>query len=129
MATWVQIKKAIRNNYEVADELQDILKLIFTFADDRSQVVFIEKSETANGELWVRISSPIGLIDSDDIESALEIVAGKICGGLIKANGIHYIRHSILADDLSYDELIRPLEVICGIADLLEEQFIGGDQY
>lgn len=128
MATWAEVKRTIRQNFKVADESQDVLKLIFETNDDRTQVVFIEKTQNADGELWVQISSPIGVIDTSEIDDALEIVGEKLCGGLTKENGTHYVRHSMLAGDLSYDELIRPLNIVCKTADILEEKFIGSDE-
>lgn len=128
MATWAEVKRTIRQNFKVADESQDVLKLIFETNDDRTQIVFIEKTQNADGELWVQISSPIGIIDTSEIDDALEIVGETLCGGLIKENGTHYVRHSMLADDLSYDELIWPLNIVCETADMLEEKFIGSDE-
>lgn len=82
-AKWSEIKKEIQSNYTVADELLGLIKLIFEFSDGRSQLVLIEKANNDNGEIWVQVSSPVGMIESDDLEAALEILGEKLCGDLI----------------------------------------------
>jgi len=129
MAKWSEIKKEIQRNYTVADESLGLIKLIFEFSDGRSQIVLIEKANNDNGEIWVQVSSPVGMIESDDLEAALEILGEKLCGGLIKEDETYVVRNSMLMEELSYEELFRSLKMISVIADELEEKFIGDDEY
>ena len=102
MAKWSEIKKEIQRNYTVADESLGLIKLIFEFSDGRSQIVLIEKANNDNGEIWVQVSSPVGMIESDDLEAALEILGEKLCGGLIKEDETYVVRNSMLMEELSY---------------------------
>lgn len=133
MAKWSEIKKEIQNNYTVADESPGFMMLLFEFSKRRSQPVFIEEGNNNDGEIWVQVSSPISMLGYDDLETALEILGEKLCGGLIKEDETYLVRNSMLMDELSYEELFRSLEMIGGLAYELEkkfiDKFIGDDVY
>ncbi|MGP1458654.1 MAG: hypothetical protein ACTTKL_05025 [Treponema sp.] len=129
MAKWSEIKKEIQSNYTVVDESSGLLKLIFEFPYGRSQLVFIEKANNDDGELWIQVSSPVGMLGSNDLELALELLGEKLCGGLIKEDETYVVRNSMLMEELSYEELFRSLKMISVIADELEEKFIRDDEY
>ncbi len=93
MAKWSEIKKEINSNYTVADETSGLIKLIFEFPYGRSQLVFIEKVNNDDGVIWVQVSSPVGMLDSDDFEAALEILGERLCGGLIKGDETYVVRN------------------------------------
>ena len=73
------------------------------------------------------------MLGYDDLETALEILGEKLCGGLIKEDETYLVRNSMLMDELSYEELFRSLEMIGGLAYELEkkfiDKFIGDDVY
>ena len=133
MAKWSEIKKEIQNNYTVADESPGFMMLLFEFSKRRSHPVFIEEGNNNDGEIWVQVSSPISMLEYDDLEAALEILGEKLCGGLIREDETYLVRNSMLMDELSYEELFRSLEMIGGLAYELEkkfiDKFIGDDVY
>jgi hypothetical protein len=102
--------------------------MTFEVNENRTQVVFITKLKSQSNDVWVQIASPIGLIEDDEVNDALEMLSDKTCGGMVKIGDGHFIRHSMKIDDLSSDEFRAVMEIVLSIADEMEERFIGGDE-
>ena len=127
MATWKQIKDFIRSNFKLQEDEGDFFQLTFELENNRTQLVFIQKIKSQNGEIWLQISSPIGLIEDDEINDALEMLNDKICGGMVKIGEKHFIRECLPIDDLSPEQFVAIMEIVFGIADEMEEHFTGTD--
>jgi hypothetical protein len=131
MATWSDLKAYIHNRYKVANETEDMLRLIFETGNLREQVVVISRVVLpANGTEWVQISSAIGEVDKVDLAALVRKVGNTVVGGLATAgDSIVTFRHSLPLADLSIAEFEQPLHLVIGTADLLEQQFTGGDRF
>src|SRR5574344_1365216 len=125
--TWNDVKKYILSHYKVSDDDDDILTLVFEMDNARSQIVFIEKATSADGSVWIQISSPVGVIDPIAIEGALLLLNEKVCGGLIKIEDKYYVRYAVPVENLSVEEIGTPLNVVMRAADEIEARFVGGD--
>lgn len=131
MATWADLKAYIHNHYKIADERDDMIKLIFDMGGMRSQVVIVWHVQlSGNGEHWVQIESPFGELGSVDLNAALTAVGNTVCGGMALAGGtLITFRHSVPLDDLSINEFEAPLALVTGTADRLEQALTGGDKF
>ena len=127
MATWEQLKDFVKSSYKIQKEEEDYFIMVFDLANNRSQLVTVGKNHTQNGDVWVQICSPVGVIRQDKLNNALEDIQNAICGGLVKAGDSHFVRHCMLIEDMSADEFSVPLILITAIADTLEEKYVGGD--
>ncbi|MCL1991737.1 MAG: hypothetical protein FWG66_02180 [Spirochaetes bacterium] len=99
----------------------------FALEGDRSQLVFIEKVKSKGRDMWVEIASPIGLIEDDEINDALEMLHDKTCGGLVKVGDRHFVRANVPIDHLPPEQFVTILDVIVGVADEMEMRFVGSD--
>jgi hypothetical protein len=130
MATWSDLKAYVHNRYKVADERDDMMKLIFETDNLRSQVVIIWRlTLAANGSEWIHIESPIGEIGQLDLASLLRTVGNTVVGGLATSGELVTFRHSVPLADLSIAEFEQPLHLVIGTADLLEQRYTGGDKF
>jgi hypothetical protein len=131
MATWNDLKAYVHNRYQVSDETDDMMRLVFSSPDLRAQVVIIRRIVLpANGSEWVHVESAIGEIDKIDLVALLRKVGNTVVGGLATAgDSIVTFRHSIPLADLSIAEFEQPLHLVTGTADLLEQEFTGGDKF
>jgi len=127
MATWEQVKEFVKNNFKMQKEEANYFNMVFNVSDTRSQLVNVVKAQTKNGDVWVQIYSPVGVIKQDKINNALEDIEDAICGGLVKVGDKHCIRHCMPIADMSADEFAVPLILITALADVLEEKYVGGD--
>jgi len=129
MATWGQVKDFVRSLYPLQKEEEDFFNLVFDLGNNRTQLVNVFKSQSKKGDIWIQICSPVGIIKQDKINNALEDVSEAVCGGLIKINEKHFVRHCMPIDDLSKEEFILPLVYVTSMADDLEEKYVGGDEH
>lgn len=138
MATWNDLKTYIRNNYKVADERENAIKLIFDVGGLRSQVVLIwHVPLQGSNDDWIQIESPIGELGQIDLAAALHHVGGTVVGGLALAVSdnpsgpppLVTFRHSVPLDDLSINEFEAPLALVTSTADRLEQALTGGDTF
>ena len=131
MATWSDLKAYIHSNYKIADEREDMIKLIFDVGGMRSQVVIVWHVQlSGNGEHWIQIESPFGELGQVDLSAALQAVGNTVCGGMALAGGtLVTFRHSVPLEDLSINEFEAPLALVTGTADRLEQSLTGGDKF
>jgi len=128
MATWEDVKGFIRSNYKLQKDDGDYFKMVFDVTDTRSQLIFIQKFTTKNENVWMQISSPVGVISSNNLNKALELLNDTVCGGLVKIGEKHFVRHCMPIADLSAEELTDPIHFIVNSADELEAKFVGDDK-
>jgi hypothetical protein len=128
MATWEQLKTFVKSNYKMQKEEADYFNMVFDLGDNRSQLVNVTKAQTKQGDVWVQIYSPVGVIRQDKLNNALEDIDSVVCGGLVKVGDKHFVRHGMLIEDMSAEEFNVPLLLITAVADSLEEKYVGGDK-
>ena len=130
MATWSAVTDYVRSHYKIADEKPGSMKLIFDVGDLRSQVVFLWRMTLDDGtEEWLQIESPFGKLDSVNLRAAVDAMGKMVCGGIGAWGELVTVRHSVPLLNLDINEFERPLHLVTTTADLLEQQFQGGDQY
>jgi hypothetical protein len=124
MTTWNDLVLYVRNNYPIAEETHNMIKLIFETGGMRSQVVLIWHLTVGRGaEEWIQIESPFGEFGSVDLAAALQHIGGTVCGGMVT------FRHSVPLLNLNINEFESPLALVTETADLLESTFTGGDRF
>ncbi len=130
MTTWNDLKAYVHNHYKIAEERDDMIKLVFETGGMRSQVVILWHMTLAgNGEHWVQIESPFGELGSLDLTAALQAVGNTVCGGMALFGNLVTFRHSLPLDDLNIAEFEGPLALVTTTADNLEKALVGGDKF
>jgi len=130
MASWEEVQGFIEKELSAKKKADDCWGATFSVTDERSQyVVFCKKIEKTTNTVWLDIQSPVGKINSEDLDKALSFLASLHCGGLIKLGDVYAVRHGVPIDDLSADEIRNPLLSVCVSADVLELKLVGGDKW
>ena len=129
MATWKQVRDYIQSNYDCKyNEEADLLSLVFDTNEDRSQVVIVSRNKSNSGDNWIEIASPIGEVSKNDIFDLLEDLTDYVCGGAILIDDEVWIRNRILLDSIDSPTIDNVMKIIAGIADDLEDKYVGGDE-
>ncbi|MGQ0837198.1 hypothetical protein [Actinokineospora sp.] len=135
MATWSDLAKYVRDQYEVISEQRDEIRIMFGFEhydeeDERTQVVILAREVLDERHEWVQIASPVGLAAGVDLRALLSEVghSSVACGAAIMGDHV-VLRHSLPLSSLDIHEFVDPLTLLAGTADQIEEMFFGGDQY
>jgi hypothetical protein len=130
MATWKDLVAYIRSEYEVLRDEPDQIRILFEFEDERTQVIVLSHEVMDQKYDWVQIASPCGLAAELDLVRVLTEIGERTvaCGAAIMGEYL-VIRHSLPLENLDINEFEDPLNLLAGTADLLEEMFVGGDEF
>lgn len=129
MTSWQDAKRYVHANYKATDVSDSLLKLIFNTANLRSQVVFVAYDTNNVGDEWVRVNSPIGKVSEIDLVRAGTMLADRIVGGLVIYGDTVHVTNSVPLSNLDANEIVEPLERVMAIADQIEAELVGSDNY
>ena len=135
MASWPDLVRFIELEYDVTRREPDEIRVRLHFGgqdvDDgeRTQIAVVAR-EDVDGQEWVQIATPFARTDDVDVAAVLaEIGSTTVVGGAVIMGDYLVLRHSLPLVNLDINEFVEPLELVVGSAELLEEQFTGGDDY
>ena len=128
MTTWAEVKTYVHNKYKVEDANEDLMRLLFSLDNGRSQLVYIKHVYNDSAE-WIRIESPIGKAADMNIASAARIASEKIVGGIIIIGETVFLSNAMPLQNLDGNEVDEPLGRVMTIADEMERNLVGGDAY
>jgi hypothetical protein len=128
MSTWKDVQEYVHKTYKVEDVNEGLMKLTFNMGDGRSQVGFVEHAFNDKAD-WIKVHSPIGPVDTVNLKSAAKIASDKIVGGIIVMSDMVYLSNAMPLENLDTNELEEPLHRILSIADEMERNLVGGDDY
>ena len=135
MAAWADLVRFIDREYDVTRREADEMRVRIHYSgedvddDERTQIAVVAR-EDVDGQEWVQIATPFARTDDVDVRRVLaEIGATTVVGGAVIMGEYLVLRHSLPLQNLDINEFVEPLELVAGSAELLEEQFTGGDLY
>jgi len=102
---------------------------VFNVSDLRSQIVFIEHASNDSQAEWCRISSPIGKLGAAEIVYAAQRLGETLLGGLTMLDDMVYVTTSIPLQNIDANEITDSVEGVVNIADKLEADILGTDEY
>ncbi len=120
MATRAEALNFIKSNFKVEDLGDDFLKMVWTFENGRSQLVFAEVRDSL-----VLVLSPIAEVGRVTADKILDI--SESVWGIIKRGDLYFLTHVILLENADANEISGPLEILAVHADELEEALGLGD--
>jgi hypothetical protein len=129
MASWNDLSAYVHRTYKIADENENMIKLVFETGNLRSQVVVLWHMTLSDGEEWVQVESPFAEIGSVNLAQALQHVGNTVCGGMALLGNMVTFRHSLPLANLNINEFESPLMLVTKTADDLENALVGGDKF
>lgn len=130
MASWELLGRHVRQKYDVEEETDDELRILYEFDDERTQFLVLRHEPMRNGDDWVQIVSPCGSVGVVDLGRLLtEVGENTVVGGVVVIDGTVLIRHSLPLANLDFNEFDEPLELVAMTADDVENTFFGGDRF
>ncbi|MFI9383224.1 hypothetical protein [Kutzneria sp. NPDC052558] len=135
MAAWADLVRFIDREYDVTRREADEVRVRIHYSgedvddDERTQIAVVAREEV-DGQEWVQIATPFARVEEVDVARVLaSIGATTVVGGAVIMGEYLVFRHSLPLRNLDANEFVEPLELVAGSAELLEEQFTGGDYY
>lgn len=129
MANWQTVREYIAGNYTIKEDTGDLLTLGFTLQNGRTHMVLVGLLGNDIVGEWASIEAPIGKVNEVDLNAALASVSEKVVGGLSATGEWLVVRDTFPLADLSVGELEMPLQLVLTIADELEGNLLGVDNF
>ncbi|HEV2779008.1 MAG TPA: hypothetical protein VGX25_06355 [Actinophytocola sp.] len=137
MATWAQLVAFIRQEYEIIGDEPDEIRILLRYHTDdddnqpeRTQMVVVAREILDRREDWVQIASPFARVHEVDLRAVLaEVGLTTVVGGVAVIGEYVVLRHSLPLTNLDINEFVDPLLLVTGSAELLEQKFIGRDNF
>jgi len=119
VSTWTELKNYARSSYKLAEERDHSFKVVFKYAGGRLQAVIVSHYE-AIGRVWVDFSSACCRGDRMDPREALEQGFNLAVGAICLDGDVYVVRHTVLLDDLTADDLQIHMHAVARAADQIE---------
>jgi hypothetical protein len=129
VAAWADLVRFVDRTYKYELLSDELLKLVFNVANLRSQVVFIEHAFNDSQSEWCKVSSPIGKLDPSQIVYAAQRLGDMLLGGLTMEDDMVYVTTAIPLLNIDANEITDSIDGVVNIADKLESDILGTDEY
>ena len=129
VATWSDLVRFIDRTYKYEMLSESILKLVFNVSDLRSQIVLVEHAFNESRTEWCRMSSPIGKLDAPEVIYAAQRLGDTLLGGVTMIDDMAYVTTSVPLQNIDANEITDLIEGVVSIADRLEADILGTDEY
>lgn len=132
MATYKEFEKFVRAKFPVREKDPDTPKgfiaVLVPCGDERSHQVFITPRTTKNGEN-ADVVAFIGEISGKKLIEVLDKSFNLPIGGIVRFGDGIALRHTILLANVDESEIFEGILLLAFSADILESNFVGGDDY
>ena len=129
MTTWNELVGFLATNYS-CNINNNVITLPYTFQNGRTQNVHVTLGGNETHGDWVFISSAIAETNYiGQLEAICRVAGSKICGGVVIDGNHIVIRDSMPLLNLDDTEINASIALVVGIADELEQMFIGRDNF
>jgi hypothetical protein len=133
--SWTDLVGYVRVRYEIFQQTDRTLRFHLPTGNDRTQRVAVHhvpaelSGSLAEGTDWVVIESAVGRLDQLDLRALLELAGRTVVGGVVAADGVALLRHTISLAELSLGAFDKPFRLVADRADALEAELTGSDTF
>jgi hypothetical protein len=128
MATWDELREHMRKTYQLADDEGDMLSMVWSYDDGRSQKIIIRRYEAFDRPL-VELKSAFGRTGDADAEAMLRKNAELPLATVALTGDVYMVVYNALLDHLDFQDLDLYLSRVAAVADTLEEAYANKDMF
>ena len=129
MPSWTEIQEYARSQYMMTRDEEDWFSITFGYEDGRSQLIRCRRF-TAYDEEWIEFVSVICKFNELAPKVALKKNFKLPIGAIALDDDDDYVLiHNAPLATMDLEEFVRPLHAIARIADSIEEEHSGGDEW
>ena len=129
MATWRDFVGFIDRTYKYEILNDDLLKLVFNTSNLRTQLVFLEHAICNSGAEWFKVNSPIGKLTPQQVMYAARRLEDMVVGGIIINDNMVFVTTAMPLENIDASEITDSIERVVNIADRLEADILGTDEF
>lgn len=129
MPSWTEIQEYARSQYMMTRDEEDWFSITFGYEDGRSQLIRCRRF-TAYDEEWIEFVSVICKFEELSPKVALKKNFKLPIGAIALDDDNDYVLiHNAPLASMDLEEFVRPLHAVARIADTIEEEHSGGDEW
>jgi hypothetical protein len=128
MPSWNDVRDRLRTTYKLEDDEGELLSIVWTLADDRTQKVVIKHFKLHERDM-VEIKSAFAKGKSPDAKELLAKNAEMPLATVALAGDIYFVVYNAPLEHVHTDDLAFFMTTVATTADALEKEFGTGDTY
>ena len=126
--TWPLVQKHMRSSYKLADDTPDMLSMVWTYEEGRTQKILVRRYKADDREM-LEFKSAFGRRDDAQPEALLRNNASLPLATVALSGDVYLVVYNALMHNLSTDDLDYLLSRVAAVADRLEEKHAGNDKF
>jgi hypothetical protein len=128
MATWNDVRSYVMSKYEVENDHDDGITVVFNFSDGTHQRVTVFDRGEWWEERWAGIMTAVAHESQVDARDILLRSGDLKFGGLgLMPGGLVILQHTLPLSNMDENELAIPMQMIAELGDHLERELTGRD--
>ena len=130
--TWTDLVNYVRVRYEIFQQTDRTLRFHLPTEGERTQRVAVHHvpSEVSGSDVdWMVIESAIARLGDIDLAELLVRAGKSLVGGVIAADGVVLLRHTVSLTDMPLGAFDKPFRLVVDGADALEAELTGADRF
>jgi len=128
MATWPEIQAHARDRFALITDRDRSFRLTWTHDDGRTQLIQVRRVSAFSAE-WLELKSPVCHAHEMDHTVALKKNNELAVGALAIEEPYMVVVHNVKLRGLEPADFEASLAILAGLADSLELEFTGGDDF
>ena len=126
--TWSQVQKHMRATYKLADDTPDMISMVWTYEEGRTQKILVRRYKAAEREM-VEFKSAFARREDVEPEALLRDNASLPLATTALSGDVYLVVYNALLTGLSDDVVDFLLSRVAAVADRLEEKHAGADRF
>lgn len=126
--TWPDIQKHMRENYQLADDTPDMMSMVWTYDDGRSQKIIVRRYKAFERDM-LEFKSPFGRSGDIEPEVLLRDNSKLPLATVALSGDVYLVVYNALVDGLPVADFDFMLSRVADVADTLEEKYAKNDAF
>jgi hypothetical protein len=128
MTTWGNVQKHMRARFRLQDDEPNMMSMVWTYEDDRSQKIIVRKYKAANRDM-VEFKSAFARKGDVDPLVLLEDNSKLPLATVALSGSVYLVVYNALMDQLGTEDFDFILSRVAAVADALEEKYVRRDEF
>lgn len=126
--SWPDIQKHMRESYKLADDTPDMMSMVWTYDDGRSQKIVIRRYKAFERDM-LEFKSPFARKGDIEPETLLADNSQLPLATIALSGDVYLVVYNALVEGLSMDHFDFVLSRVADVADTLEEKYASKDDF
>ena len=128
MTAWSDVQKHMRDKYKLQDDHPDMLSMVWSYDDGRSQKIIVRRFEAAGREM-VEFKSAFARRGDVDAETMLGDNSKLPLATVALSGDVYLVVYNALLENLVMTDFDFCLSRVAAVADTLEEKYVRQDTF